>query len=118
MRVIERLGCAGASLVLLCFVAPVSGGAQPLAREGLVFSDELGGFTIRALSGSGTEEDPFVLVEDVTGSTGAVLVIRGLSPAFGNRIATQHVAGFALTKIVTNRTTQVWRSYNLELREN
>jgi hypothetical protein len=46
-----------------------------------------------------------------------VLVIRGLSGAFGNPVGTQHAAGFAMRKIVINHTDHRWLRYQLELRE-
>jgi hypothetical protein len=98
-------------------LATVGASAEPMTREGISFSDELGGFRILGLSGSGTLEDPFVLIEDVSGDSGAVLVIRGLTGAFGNRVATQHATGFALRKVVTNSTGQDWLRYEIELRE-
>lgn len=88
-----------------------------MTSEGITFSDELGGFQILALSGSGTLDDPFVLVEEVTGDGGAVLVVRGLNGGYGNRVATRHATGFALHKIVTNGTGQDWLRYEIELRE-
>lgn len=91
--------------------------AEPMTREGITFSDELGGFRILALSGSGAVDDPFILVEEVTGDGGAVLVVRGLTGAYGNRVATRHATGFALHKIVTNSTGQDWLRYEIELRE-
>ncbi len=91
--------------------------AGPVTLAGLTFSDELGGLTIVQGSGTGSLEDPFVLVEDITGEGPAILVIRGMSHRFGNRIGSQHDVGFALTKIVRNRTEQPWSMFNLELRE-
>ncbi len=91
--------------------------AAPVEIEGLVFSDELGGFTIVKASGRGTAADPFVVIEEVTGPIQPVLVIRGLGPDFGNRVGTQHLVGFALTKIAINRTEDRWTQYELELRE-
>ena len=91
--------------------------AGPVTLAGLTFSDELGGLTIVQGSGTGRLEDPFVLVEDITGEGPAILVIRGMSHRFGNRIGSQHDVGFALTKIVRNRTQEPWSMFNLELRE-
>jgi hypothetical protein len=91
--------------------------AGPVTLAGLTFSDELGGLTITQGSGTGSLEDPFVLVEDITGEGPAILVIRGMSHRFGNRIGSQHDVGFALTKIVRNRTQEPWSMFNLELRE-
>lgn len=91
--------------------------ADPVVLEGLTFSDELGGLEIVAARGSGSLEDPFVLVEDVTADGPAILVVRGMTHRFGNRIRSHHEVGFALTKVVRNRTEQPWSLYNLELRE-
>ncbi|MFQ5958361.1 MAG: hypothetical protein ACE5LF_03235, partial [Alphaproteobacteria bacterium] len=92
--------------------------AQPVTLNGVTFSDELGGFTIVGASGTGTLEDPFVVVEEITGPGAAVLVIRGFSPEFGNRVGTYHPAGFALKKIVTNRTPFAWSFVDFELQQN
>jgi hypothetical protein len=77
----------------------------------------LGGLEIVEVRGRGSLEDPFVLVEDVTTDGPAILVIRGMTHRFGNRIRSHHEIGFALTKVVRNRTEQPWSLFNLELRE-
>jgi hypothetical protein len=46
-----------------------------------------------------------------------VLLIGGFSAAFGNRVGTHHLTGFALKKVVTNRTADVWNLFEMELRE-
>ena len=91
--------------------------AEPVSLDGLTFSDELGGFDIVGASGSGSLEDPFVVVEDITADGPAILTIRGMSHRFGNRIRSHHEIGFALTKILRNRTQRPWSFFNLELRE-
>lgn len=91
--------------------------ADPVRLDGLTFSDESGGVTIVEARGSGSLDDPFVLVEDITGEGPAILTIRGMTHRFGNRIRSHHEIGFALTKIVRNRTKQPWSLFNLELRE-
>lgn len=91
--------------------------AAPVELEGLVFSDELGGVEILDGWGTGTLDDPFVLVEAITGTGPAILVVRGATWRFGNRIRSHHEIGFALTKIVENRTDLPWPVFNLELRE-
>ena len=100
-------------------MATHSGGAAAasLSASGITFSDELGGFNIVSASGSGTLADPFVVVEEITGPQESVLLIRGLSPLFGNRIGSHHLTGFALKKIVVNRTDDVWNQFEMELRE-
>lgn len=91
--------------------------AAMLQDQGLSFSDEKGGFKLLSVSGSGTPDDPITVTEEVTGPAAPVLVIRGFSAAFGNRTGTFHTAGFAMKKIVINRTDKIWRSYRVELRE-
>jgi len=91
--------------------------AAPLTLEGITFSDELGGVEIKEGWGTGTIDDPFVLVEEITERGPAILVVRGMTNVFGNRIRSHHEVGFALTKIVHNRTAQNWTQFDLELRE-
>src|SRR5215467_16246156 len=87
---LSALACAGAAV------------AAPISAGGLTFSDELGGFSILGVSGSGSLADPFVVVEELHSADEAVLVIRGLTANFGNKIVTQHLTGFAIAKIVVN----------------
>lgn len=103
---------------LLALMAPLHpAAAAPLSSNGITFSDEFGGFTIESVTGSGSMQDPFVVVEEITGPLEAVLIIRGLTAEFGNRVGTHHLTGFALKKIVTNRTTDIWNLFEMELRE-
>src|SRR4051794_4577367 len=53
----------GAVAALLAGSAPTS--AEPVTLGGITFSDERGGFVIRGGRGSGTVEDPFVVVEEI-----------------------------------------------------
>jgi hypothetical protein len=89
--------------------------AAPVTIEGITFSDEKGDFTILKVTGTGTLQDPFVVVEDVTGDT-PILVIRGMNLGFGNRVGSQHVIGFAIAKICINHTGSSWTQYRMELR--
>jgi hypothetical protein len=89
--------------------------AAPITVEGITFSDELGDFTVLKVTGTGTLQDPFVVVEDVTGDT-PILVIRGMNYSFGNRVGSQHVIGFAIAKIAINHTGSSWTEYRMELR--
>jgi hypothetical protein len=91
--------------------------AEPVSLQGLTFSDELGGLRIVEARGHGSLDDPFVLVEDITADGPAILTIRGMTHRFGNRVRSHHEIGFALTKVVRNRTEQPWSLFNLELRE-
>jgi hypothetical protein len=87
-----------------------------ITQHGLTFSDSEGGFTLKGVTGSGTLDDPYVVVEEVTGPRNAVLTISGLKQV-GNRIGSHHIAGIAMTKIVVNRSEDTWQNYQLELRE-
>ena len=91
--------------------------ARPMTTGGITFSDEGGGFTIVAVSGSGSSDDPFIVVEEITGPTAAVLIIDGLSSAFGNRVGTLHPTGLALRKVIHNRTPFVWTFVDFELQQ-
>ncbi|WP_119303256.1 hypothetical protein [Dongia deserti] len=110
-----------AALLICGFLWAESALAVEITHEGITFSDEGGGdegsgFTLLSVSGRGSLDDPYVIVEDVTGPRQAILTIRGLKRV-GNRIGTHHIAGIAVTKIVFNRSEGVWQNYQLELRE-
>jgi hypothetical protein len=94
--------------------------AEPVTLGGVTFSDELGGFRILSGSGSGTPQDPFVIVEEITDPGEAVLVVRGAPEPTPrnprrNRILSGHDIGFALRKVAINRTPLIWPGYDLEL---
>lgn len=103
---------------LLAFLmTSTAASAKELTLGGLTFSDELGGVRLLDGSGTGTLDDPVVLVEEIVDYGPAVIVIRGMHARFGNRISSQHDVGFAITKVVKNATTQPWTLFTLELRE-
>lgn len=104
-----------ACVSILMIASPVV--ARPMTTGGITFSDEGGGFTIIAVSGSGSSDDPFIVVEEITGPTAAVLIIDGLSSAFGNRVGTLHPTGMALRKVIHNRTPFVWTFVDFELQQ-
>jgi hypothetical protein len=107
----------GALVVGVGLAAAGGGGAEPITLDGLTFSDELGGVRLERGWGSGSLDDPFVLVEEITSDGPAILIVRGMTHRFGNRIRSHHEVGFALTKLVRNGTSQPWSLFNLELRE-
>jgi hypothetical protein len=113
---IALAGTLAGGLVLAAWLAPAVR-AEPLTLDGLTFSDEFGGVEIVDGWGTGTLDDPFVLVEEIREHEPAILVVRGMTHSFGNRIRSHHDVGFALTKIVRNRTEQAWSQFDLELRE-
>jgi len=92
-------------------------GAAAVETAGLVFSDEEGGLVLRDAWGIGTPEDPITLVEDITDDGPAVVTVRGMRAAFGNRATGGHGVGFVLVKIVRNLTSRPWHSFEMEVRE-
>jgi hypothetical protein len=104
-------------LAFLLLAVSAAAVAEPVTIEGITFSDEQGGFTILGVSGSGSYDDPFVVVEELTDPEGAVLLVRGPVAKLGNRINTLHLVGFALTKVVANATGEAWSLFDIELQE-
>jgi hypothetical protein len=98
----------------LCMAGSATAATWTVA--GLSFSDELGGVRLLAASGRGTRDDPVVLVEEITGSGPAVLVVTNhrnggelISPARG-------FLSLSVVKIVINRGPWRWSGFDLELR--
>jgi hypothetical protein len=100
---------------LLVAAAPAAAG--PIVLDGITVDDRMGGLVLHDGHGTGSLADPFVLVEDITDDGPAILTITGLRGDFANRVGTQHLVGFALTKIVRNLTNRVWEVFELEVRE-
>ena len=86
---------------------------------GLSFSDEMGGFRILSVSGTGSTIDPVVVVDEVTEIRPITLVIRGAAQhgPTRNSIPIPEVLAIAVTKVVINRSHRVWIGFDLELRE-
>ncbi|MGH6893018.1 MAG: hypothetical protein ACREEP_12230 [Dongiaceae bacterium] len=110
-----RATCLAASLVCGLLWAEFALGTE-ITQDGLSFSDEGGGFTLKSVTGRGSLDDPYVITEIVFGPRQAILVIRNLREV-GNRIGTHHIAGVAVAKIVINGSKDVWQNYQMELRE-
>ena len=91
--------------------------AKEITIAGITFSDELGGFELQSVTGQGTIEDPFVVVEKVTGPSDPTLAIRGLYYDNKNRLTTHHAVGLAIRKIAINATNRAWHNYEMELRK-
>jgi hypothetical protein len=91
--------------------------ADPVTVEGITFSDELGNFRLVSVTGKGSGQDPFVVKEEITGPNDPVLLIKGFTRDFGNRVGTQHTAAFAMVKVVVNKTGRAWQGFQVELRE-
>jgi hypothetical protein len=119
MRTVMAM-CAPLFLALLLGAAPRHAGhAASVTVNGLNFSDEGGGFRLVSVSGTGSRADPFVVVEEFTGPDAAIMVIRGMAGQLTARqgMTVLQAAGFALRKVVVNRTGRPWQLFDMELRE-
>lgn len=100
-------------------VAVMTGGtpasATVIEAGGFSFSDEMGGFRILSASGSGSLDDPIVVIEELEEAFPVTLVIRRLTP-FASR-AGENAISFNLVKQVANRSGRVWAGFELELQE-
>jgi hypothetical protein len=82
------------------------------------FSDELGGFRITDISGTGSTIDPIVLKEELSSSSPVTLVIRAARPLRPYGEAGDYANGFLhLRVIVHNGSGQGWVEVEFELQE-
>lgn len=96
-----------------CTVAP--GAAVELFTGGYSFSDELGGFRLVSVSGSGTPDDPIVIVEEILEVAPITLVIRNHNFGGGSLRAVE--SQLTLVKRVGNLSNRVWAGFEMELQE-
>jgi hypothetical protein len=109
-RSLDRL----VGIAAICLVSS-SLAAETWTAGGLSFSDEPGGARLLAASGTGTREDPIVLVEEIIGPGPAVLEIHNgrtghldVSPATG-------FLTLSVVKVIVNRGPWRWVGFDLEL---
>jgi hypothetical protein len=82
------------------------------------FSDELGGFRITGISGTGSTADPIVLREEFSSSSPMTLVIRAARPLRPYGEAGDYANGFLhLRLVVHNGSGQGWVEFEFELQE-
>jgi hypothetical protein len=108
--------------ILLCLGLAISAGpasAEEFAAGGFQFSDELGGFRLISVSGSGSLSDPIVVVEEITRVGPIVLIIRGEQMIVLDDAPPRKAAfvNLAVIKVVINATDRVWTGFDLELQE-
>ncbi len=90
--------------------------AGTFTTGGLSFSDELGGARLLGASGSGTASDPIVLIEEITGSGPAILIVRNDRPG---HLHVSPAIGFltlSIVNVIANRGPWRWAGFDLELR--
>jgi hypothetical protein len=74
------------------------------------FSDELGGFRILSVTGSGTKVDPIEINEELSSAEPVTLVIRAAKPS-------QFQAAFHLRVVTLNKSGLAWVGFDFELQE-
>lgn len=114
------LFCHKLSLASLVFVAGAVATLVPCAATELFagsysFSDELGGFRLVSVTGTGTPDDPIVLVEEIDEAAPVTLVIRNRDSGTPTLRAVH--SQLSLVKRVTNRSVRVWAAFEIELQE-
>jgi len=114
LRLVWRLA-HGVAVVAPLFLAAGGTTAETLTIGGMSFSDRPGGARLLAASGTGTRDDPIVLVEEIIGPGPAVLEIQNgrtghldVSPATG-------FLTLSVVKFVVNRGPWRWTGFDLEL---
>jgi hypothetical protein len=80
------------------------------------FSDELGGFIIRSISGTGTMQDPIILTEEFPSVTPTTLIIRTEKIAQLNPSEDAGIL-FYLRVRATNSSGHPWVEFEFELQE-
>ncbi len=108
--------------LFVCLVAILCSAGQGDAGEWFTgrfsFSDELGGFTIKSVSGKGTRHEPIVVTQHLHVTAPATLVIRTRdAPETRGVIKSQPFLQFSLVIVVTNASNKNWAGFDLELQE-
>ena len=102
-------------------VAPPATAADDLGRwyaGAYSFSDELGGFRILDVSGTGAREDPFVVVEEFFSSSPVTLTIRATAPVRPLDRSGFFANGDLHVRIeAVNGSGQAWVEFEFELQE-
>lgn len=82
------------------------------------FSDELGGFQIRSISGVGSKTDPIVIGEELYSANPVTLVIRATKPLRAFDTSGNYANGFLHIKLqVLNASELAWVEFEFELQE-
>jgi hypothetical protein len=90
--------------------------AETWTTSGLSFSDELGGARLLAASGKGTLSDPIILVEEITGTGPAILMVRNVRPGHSNVSPAVGFLSLSIVNVIVNRGPWRWAGFDLELR--
>lgn len=119
-------GCTVAVGLVLAFLPlPIAAAAQETDDAQRVwesgaysFSDELGGFRITGVSGTGTKKDPFVISEEMNSATPVILTIRTIRPIRPFDSSGLYANGFLHLRIeILNNSKLPWIEFEFELQE-
>ena len=78
------------------------------------FSDELGGFRILSITGTGTLADPIEITEELTSADPVTVIIRAANPATLNTAAQ---SSFHVRVVAQNKSGLAWTGFEFELQE-
>jgi len=82
------------------------------------FSDELGGFTITGVSGTGSKDDPIVITEELNSASPVTLIIRATTIMRPFTLGGDAQTGFTHLRFVTlNNSGLAWVEFEFELQE-
>lgn len=122
-RRLRRWAANAASIVVLA-VHVVPGMAAEEAAQGprqagaYSFSDELGGFRITGISGTGAKDDPIVIREEINSASPVTMVIRSVRPIRPFDYSGYYANGFMHLRIeVLNNSRLPWIEFEFELQE-
>ena len=121
-RSVRRLIGTIAAAACLFLIAGAASAQDEKAYEWLAgaysFSDEMGGFTIDRVSGSGSRKDPIVIHETFDSSSPVTLVIRAKRPIRQFVTGSFYANGVLYMRIVvSNGSGQGWLEFGFELQE-
>ncbi|WP_254634053.1 hypothetical protein [Mesorhizobium sp. GbtcB19] len=109
-RGVRRLAGALSCLLLAMPVANANGLGHQWQAGQYSFSDELGGFLIRSVSGTGTRSDPVVLGEELESADPVTLTIRARQPT------ANFIEGILYLRVVAlNNSGHPWVDFLFEL---
>lgn len=82
------------------------------------FSDELGGFSIVGISGTGTRDDPIIIREEMNSATPVTMVIRTVRPIRPFDYSGYYANGFLHIRLeILNNSELPWIEFEFELQE-
>lgn len=111
----HSLAAAGVAFVVGTLTSAAPGQANEFFAGGYSFSDELGGFRLISATGTGTPQDPIVILEEITEVAPVTLVIRNHD--FGKPTLQGLQSQLNLVKHVANKSERVWAAFEVELQE-